>query len=269
MRYGFITFRSHPLDKNLDDYWLTIIQPLLKKSEKYLLGIDKKNTLEQHFHLIISLPDSADITNLRQKFNSKQFKNFYKKIKDEQLSTYIDSKFQNGALEIKLVENTKEDHMKILGYCAKEHIHSSSEYTEVEITDAIKYHFATQRMDNSKPIEDNWKVLNTKNIYAYLEHFSKQENIKFSDPTFPLHLAKNRIGMVNISDKQMNKVISELIIANDELSDDDDKFKLNYYEGVLQESSHLYYKELHYKYQQLLAFVESRVDDIPQQFYGH
>ena len=266
MRFGFITFRSHPLDKNLDEYFLTLLTPLLKKTKKFLLGIDKLNTLEQHFHLIISGPDTMDITNLRQKFNSKTFKKLYTKIKNEQLSTFIDPKFQRGALEIKMVEKTTDDEMKILGYCAKEHIHCSHGYSEDAITDAIKYHFATTRIDKGKPLENNWKVLSTKNAHAYLEDFAKKENLKYSDPMMPVMLAKNKISMINLSKKQQEQLYAELAVSANEEEDtnEEEKFSLNYYTGVLQEANPLYYRELHSKYLQLLGIVEKHNIPIPE-----
>ena len=264
MRFGFITFRSHPLDKNLDDYYLTLLQPLLKKTEKYLLGIDKKNTLEQHFHLILSGPDSMDITNLRQKFNSAHFKQFYKKIKDEQLSTSIDSKFQQGALNIKMVEKSKEDFQKTLGYCAKEHIHTSKGFSEDDVTQAIKYHFITERLDNSDPLENNWKILTTRNAHAYLEKFSKDHNIKYTDSTFPVHLAKAKISMINISKKQQEQLFAELIIAED---NPDDQFTKNYHTAVLQEANPLFYHDLMLKYKQLIGHLQEEGQHIPHHFY--
>ena len=264
MRHGFITFRSHPLDKNLDDYYIQLLQPILKKNENYLLGIDSKNTLEQHFHLIISLPDSADITNLRQKFNSKTFKQLYKKIKDEQLSTYIDPKFTKGALEMKLVEKTVEDHMKTLGYCAKEGNFTSKGYSEDEITQAIKYHYATERIDKSQPLENNWRILSTKNAHAYLEKFSKDNSIEYADPMFPIELAKNKISMINISRKQQEILYAELSIAEDK---DDNQFGKNYYHAILQEENPLYYHDLFLKYKELINHMESEGLSIPSKYY--
>lgn len=269
MRFGFVTFRSHPLDKNLDDYFLNLLKPLIKKSDKHVLGIDKKNTLEQHFHLIISGPKSMDITNLRQKFNSKDFKIFYKKIKDEQLSTYIHPKFESSALQIKMVGTTEEDHMKTLGYCAKEHIHSSCGYSEDEITDAIKYHYATERLDNSQPIENNWRVLTPKNAHAYLEDFSKKEGIHFSEKTFCIELARNRISLINFSEKSKRQLFAELIIANPK----DENQNLNqYYEDVLTDTDQ-YYSSTKFErdtYASMLSDVMSWMKDqeidIPNKF---
>lgn len=215
MRHGLITFRSHPLDKNLDDYWLTLLQPLLKKQKKYLLGIDKRNTLEQHFHLIISGPDSMDITNLRKKFTGKTFKQFYNKIKNEQLSTWVDPKFLKGNLNIELVGLTLEDHLKVVGYCAKEHIHSSLDYTDDEITDSIKYHFATQRLDNTKPLENNWKIPSNKTALAIYEDFSKTTGIPASDSTFFLEATRSGICHMNVTDRALSIMRSSLILRNE------------------------------------------------------
>lgn len=271
MRYGFITFRSHPLDKNLDDYWLTLIQPLLKKTTKVLLGIDSKNTLEQHFHLVISLPDSADITNLRNKFKSKQFQQFYKKIKDEQLSTWVDPMFLKGNLNIQLIGVKPEDEMKTLGYAAKEHIHFTKGYTEDEITDAIKYQFATQRLDHTKPLENNWRILNNKNAHAYLTQFAKDNSIKFSDKTFKVELARNHISLpIQWSTKVEDKLISQLIVANPSI--EDDEFVQNWATSVIDGEEldedivtarkyfNIQSREKHYK---LVEWVKSQGLEIP------
>lgn len=268
MRYGYVTFRSHPLDKNLDDYFLTLLQPLIQKTNKYLLGIEKKNTLEQHFHLIFQVPDSADLSNIRKRFETKPFQKFFEKIKNESLST-----FPSTCIDIQQVGKTPEDEMKALGYCAKDGNFTSKGFTEDEITDAIKYQFATARLDNTQPIEQNWKLPTPKTALAIYEDYSKKFNIPASHPDFFLHATRDGICHMNIPPKARSIMRASLIVRNEP---DLIKNQKDFYENVLTDKHDEYYSSFAYErnvlsdqLQNVMSWLKDQDIEIPEKFINY
>lgn len=208
MRYGFITFRSHPNEKFLDEEFLTLIQPIFKKTNLFLLGEENVGTPERHYHLFLSLPDSADKTNLEAKFKTKPFLNFKTRIKNENYST----KWEN-AFDLQMVKNTDDDITKTLGYCAKENVYQSKGYTEEEITKAVKYYHLTQRNEASKGPPLSWKILTIKNSHSYIEWFAKKHSLDLADPYLKLKLTQEKIHL-DMNPKKRNEVFDELYYAN-------------------------------------------------------
>ena len=70
--YASVTFRSHLNDKYLDEEFLTLIYPMLNKSDKFLIGIDDKDKLSSHFHICFSYNGGkSPLDKLKQKFKTK------------------------------------------------------------------------------------------------------------------------------------------------------------------------------------------------------
>lgn len=268
MRYGYVTFRSHPLDKNLDDYFVTLLQPLQKKTKKYLLGTEKKNTLEQHFHFIFQVPDSADLSNIRNRFTTQPFKKFFAKIKNEALSTQ-----ESTCLDIQLVGKTPEDEMKALGYCAKDGDFTSKGFTDDEITDAIHYQFTTARLDHTQPMEQNWKIPTPKTALAVYEDFSKKTGVPASAPDFFLQATRDGICHMNIPPKARKIMRASLIVRNEDTLDPNKK---TYYENQLTDNDNEYYSstafEINYlteKLDNILSWIKDQEIDIPEKFTNY
>lgn len=211
MRQAFITFRSHPTEKYLDEEFLTMVTPMCDKSIKYVMSYEKQNTIDSHFHIIIFFENvSFDITNLRSKFNTKSWKNWYSQLKDKH--TLIKPKFDEGALQLKLVEKSQEDYLKVIGYVCKENVYKSKGFDEIEITKAVKFYHLQERQPTGQ--DSSWRIITTKTAHAVLEEFSKKNNIDFDDDLFLYHLAKNKISTVQLSANQLGRVMTELQIAN-------------------------------------------------------
>ena len=213
MTYSAITFRSHPNDKHLDEDFLTLIMPILTKSKKFIIGIDDKDKLSQHFHVCFEF--TGDRSHLVQKFNSKKFKNWYQQIKNNNLSTIIDPKFHEQALQIKQVEKDESDHhlMKWIGYCCKEHLKAGyMGFDDDYILQCIKYYNLNARIEASKKPKEGWKYIKVNTSHAIITEFAKEHNISTSDPNIWSLMAEHKISCANLSRHQRTTIISELII---------------------------------------------------------
>lgn len=252
MRQAFITFRSHPTEKYLDEEFLTMVTPMCEKSIKYVISYEKQNTIDSHFHILIFFENvKFDITNLRSKFNTKSWKNWYLQIKEKH--TVITPKFDEGALQLKLVEKTQEDYLKTLGYICKDNVYRSKQYDEQEITDAVKFYHIQSR----KPpeVDNSWKILTTKTAHATIEQFCQKNEISLDDKTLPLQLAQNKISMINISEKQQDKLFTELCIGNSDYTNEfsEEYHKCNILEQTKWKGDSNY--ELFYRQKQLSKLI--------------
>lgn len=211
MRYSFITFRSHPTEKHLDEEFLTMIQPMLKSTPKYIMSYEEENTIDSHFHLLMfHNAQSFDISNLKQKFKTKAFKNWFSQF--ENYNTIIDPKFESQALQIKLVGNTNEDYLTTVGYISKDNVYRSKEFGEQEITDAVKFYHINSR--KTPKMDKSWKIMTTKTAHAITEDFCKKENVQCNDSFLFALMAKEKISTINLSAHQRDRLISELILAH-------------------------------------------------------
>jgi hypothetical protein len=171
---------------------------------------------------------------------------------------------------MKLVENTLDDEMKILGYCAKEHILRSEGYTEDEITQAIQYHHKTQRIDHSKPLEQNWKLPTQKNAIAIYEDYSKTQNIPVSSPDFFIHATKDGICHMNIPTNARKIMRASLIVRNEP---DLPESTREFYEKQLTEEDNDYYSSYEYdinvlrsELDEVMSWLKDQDIEIPEKF---
>ena len=262
MRQAFITFRSHPTEKYLDEQFLTMLTPMCDKSIKYVISYEKQNTIDSHFHIIIFFENiKFDITNLRSKFNTKSWKNWFLQIKDKH--TVITPKFDEGALQLKVIEKTQEDYLKTLGYTCKENVYRSKGYDEVEITEAVKFYHIQSR--KPEPIDSSWKILTTKTAHAHLEQFSKKEEIPFSDNLFLYQLAKHKISTVQLSTNQLSRVMTELQIAHEEYDCEYEENILKYeIEGTI--GDHKMYQRAVGAIRDLMSKLQENGIDVPEEY---
>ena len=210
MEYGFITFRSHPCDKNLDMSFYQLMTPMLNKAERYIVAQEKSGTPDAHYHILMSF--KGDITHLRQKFNTKPFKNWYEIVKPT-MTVISSPKLDDRALQVKKVDKTEEDLMTIIGYVSKENVIKVKNFTEEEITEACKYYHATSRKAPKQEIDNSWKILNMKTAIPWIEKVATEEQLLPYDKTLPYHMARKKMYL-DISDKQQEKVFTCLRIAH-------------------------------------------------------
>jgi hypothetical protein len=208
MRYGYVTFRAHTNEKFLDEEFLTLIQPMFMKTKIFLLGEENVGTPERHYHLIFNVPDSADLTNIEARFDTKPFKSFKTRIKNENYSTQWSNCFFP-----EIVGNTDHDYTYTLGYCAKENVYQTKGLTDDEITKAVKYYHLTKRNEASKGPPLSWKILTIKNSHSYIEWFADKHSLDLADPYLKLKLKQEKIHL-DMTPKKRNEVFDELYYAN-------------------------------------------------------
>lgn len=236
MRFGLITFNPHPNDLHLIDQFLILLKPQLSKpNATYVLGYESKGTPSAHVHLLLGLPDSSDITNLRSKFKSAPWKNFTKICKEGM--TEITELLDKKGLEVKMVKKTEEDHMKTLGYVSKEHVHDSQKFTEIQITQAVKYYHQTERTPKQVDSSTSWKILNGKTAHVHIEHFAKEHDLSIDDPKLVEMMSSNFYSFNMISTKQKDKILAELILSHAEQGDiKKDTFAYNHAKEIVDDN---------------------------------
>lgn len=219
MNYGLVTFRSHPCDKNLDEQFLCFLQPTLKKLDKYILAYEKENTPDAHFHLL--LPVSGDISHLRQKFTTKNFRVFWSLCENTHTNVGSPSSKTFGdqpGFNLKMVSKTEEDYMKTIGYVCKENPKYTKGYTETDITQGIKFYHASARQPEK--IDDSWKILNIKTVIPWMEKTAESYGVPPYHKHIFYYMARNKM-FVDLSNKSKDNVRASLEIAHMSLADDD------------------------------------------------
>lgn len=212
MSYGLVTFRSQPCDKQLNGEFIQLMTPLLNKAEKYCVSLEREDTPDAHYHIVISF--KGDISHLRQKFtSSKVWTNWINKTKST-MTIISTPKFEDGALQLKKIKSAEEDLLHTLGYVCKENVVKTKGFTEVQISEAVKYYHTCER---KKPDEfkSDWKILNVKSVIPYMEHVAKKHAI----PTYHKHvfyyMAKEKM-YVDLSNKTKDNIRATLRIAETE-----------------------------------------------------
>lgn len=286
MRHSFITFRAHPAEKHLDEEFLTMIQPMLKSTPKYIMSYEDENTIDSHFHLLMFHDaQKFDISNLKQKFKTKAFKNWFAQF--DQYNSIIDPQLDSHCLQVKLVGTTNDDYLTTLGYVGKDNVYRSKNYDEQEITDAVKFYHISSR--KTPKMDKSWKIMTTKNGHAITEDFCKKHDVACNDDFLFALMAKEKISTINLSAHQRSRMISELILANgivsiEQLQDDPlvklsnqvnqiqiNEFEYKYHETIISDDDYSGFdkKELFRvqdKYNKFHEWVQKQGITIPEKF---
>jgi len=210
-RWGFITFRAHVSEPQLFEDYLNIFLPILNNFEKYAYSIEEDNSPNRHIHAIVSLtPTIKDKSKLDQKFTNKFIKDFKKSLGIKQTAW-------EHAYDSKYLPDTLEDVMKVLGYVLKDDKvirRRVKNITTNQITQAIKYHVSTARIESSV-VQNDIKIINNKNFHISCEHFAKKNNMTVHDWDLIPRMTHQRHSF-QINAKDMKKYESELRFMNSE-----------------------------------------------------
>lgn len=231
MSYSAITFRSHLNDKFLDEEFLTLLMPILNKSPKFVLSVEERGTLSQHYHICFEFNEKSDRSHLIQKFKTKNWKSWYQRIKNEQFETIIDPQFKDHCLQIKVVEKDPSDHnlQKWIGYCCKDDLQPKIKgFDEEYITQSIKYYHLNQRIESSKKPDYGWRYIKPNTAHAVITEWCEKHEVDIKDFNYSM-LAYDKISSVQMTQQQKKQVISELYLANTEEMDEFTK-KVHEYE---------------------------------------
>lgn len=214
-RWGFITFRAHVSEPQLFEDFINIFLPILNNFEQYAYSIEEDNTPNRHIHAILSLNSSIkDKSKLDQKFNNKFMKDFKKSLGIRQTDWA-------HAYDSKYLPHTSEDVLKVLGYVLKDDKVTRRRVKNIStnlITQGIKFHVSTARIDNSR-VKNDWKAIKPQNIHVFLEDFMTKNNIDVNDTELVPLMVKSKYTFNQITSKQLKLSIAELkyqIINNDE-----------------------------------------------------
>lgn len=212
MSYGLVTFRSQPCDKHLNGEFIQLMTPMLNKAEKYCVALEKEETPDAHYHIVLSF--KGDISHLRQKFtSSKVWTNWINKTKST-MTIISTPKFEEGALQLKKIKSTDEDLLHTIGYVCKENVVKTKGFTEEQITQACKYYHTCERK-KPEEMKSNWKVVNRRSVIPYMEHIAKKYAIEPYHKHVFYYMAKEKID-VDLSHKAKDDVRCALRIAHSE-----------------------------------------------------
>ena len=210
LKYGFITFRSQPCDKKLDEEFYQLMTPMLNKAERYVVSQESPLTPDAHYHIVMSY--IGDISKLQQKFvKNKSWTNWINSTKST-MTIISTPKFQEGALQLKSIKSTEEDLLHTIGYVSKENVLKTKGFTEHEITEACKYYHTCERKKPEKP-DNSWKILNIKSVIPYMEMVAEKNDIEPYHKLIFAYMAKEKM-YIDLSDKSKDNVKTTLCLAH-------------------------------------------------------
>ena len=208
MPFYLFTFRPQITEQELFENFITIFIPELKKLTKYSYSIEEDTTLQKHIH-VVAESKAKDLSAFKQIFNKKIFKDFKSTLKLKQTN-------EKGFDDQKIRD---EDFLKVLGYVNKETQCLRREYnfTNEEILKAVDYYYTSKHIDKSQKSNRDWTILSTKNAHVIIEKYIEDNEIDILDyqecEITKIKMIEDRYSFNNISDKQLNKIFSEICIA--------------------------------------------------------
>lgn len=214
MPFIHIIFQCQLNDKFLNEEFLTLLMPMINKSNNFILSTENKGELNEHYHILFEYECStSDRSRVVQKFKTKPFQRWYKKIKDDGLSTIIDPKFETHALKIVAVNETDEDKQYVIGYVLKEDTNPKIKgFTEEQLLQGIKYYKLENRIKAKEDVNYGWRYIQPKTSHGIITRWCQENKVSFVDFKFSM-LASEKISSVQMTHNQQNKVISELILS--------------------------------------------------------
>lgn len=222
-KFALLTFNPHPSEQEVLNDFHNLFFPLISSKSKYCgFSTEKEGTTDRHIHYIFSCPDScSDISKVKARVFVKPIKQFQKYLKDSAKLTIINDN-NTQALNYKYVKDTNEDKMKTIGYCFKDNSsnRSTETFSEDFITQCVKFYYANRKIDKSK-VSTDWDLITPKNVYTKLPQVSKEKNIDLYGHNLLYSLSKSKVGIANISPKQLKTAYIQLKIA--EYSQDEEK----------------------------------------------
>lgn len=207
-RYVFFTFRPQINDQDLFEDFLKLFLPFIKSHSEYVYSVENDGMLTKHIHAVM-LGKYADKDKFFQKWNKTNglvgFKTMCKKF------TNTD---ENG-FDTKLVPDTDNDKLHVIGYTCKEITEGRGHYnmTEDLITKSLEFYHAHKRIKAKEKSSKDWTLITTKNVYAHIEDYIEKNEIKLPDPLLTTKLSSDRYGLCNITSRQIRLVQAEIHLA--------------------------------------------------------
>jgi len=217
-KFGFVTFTPHPSEIEVLNHFHNLFFPMISLKSKFVgFSTEKHGTPDQHIHYIFTLPPDGETQKLKARIFVKSINDFKKYLKREGKLTVINDN-NTQALNYKYVKNTNEDKLKTIGYVFKDNSPSRhTPFPEDFITQAVKFYYANRKIDKSE-VKSDWHLLTPKNVYTKLPHICKENNIDCYGPNLLANLSYSKVGIANITPKQLKSAYLQLKIH--ELKDD-------------------------------------------------
>lgn len=241
MPYYHITLTPHPSEIQVFEDFLLFFLPDVKKRKEYYYSVEKDDTSDRHLHCVL-LDPSPDTNNFIKKFNKKIYKEFKDSLSSNCSQTIWDVFFKVDKItpgEEQIVigythkDRCKPDDPAPLNRCAVYHHDLSDIATGVYVTDCIKQYYAKERIDARKQCKTDVTLVTTKNFYAKVNDFVKNNNrgseatpdevgtCQYNDHLLYYNMVKSGYGFINISKQQVSRGFRELRIMNDQEYDHD------------------------------------------------
>ena len=211
MDYYLFTFRPQITEQDLFEHFLTILKPCLKDSktlQSYAYSVEEDYSLKKHIHLLAGFKQTKSKNNpLTQFFGAKIFKEYKAMLKTKQTNEPV-------GFDDRKVNDSEEDFLKVLGYVVKQPVCSRREYTfpDDKIQEAYTYYYTTDHIDKSNKIDNDWKILTTKNAHVLIEKYIKDNDIQEIRPQLKIDMIKDKFSFINFSEQKQQQLFNELDI---------------------------------------------------------
>ena len=221
LRFYLFTFRPQVSEFPLFETFLTILKPQLhdnKTLKQYAWSVenDTPTSISKHIHILMGFEKTKSKNNpVTQFFNAKVFKDFKNMLKNKQTNEPV-------GFDDRIVADTEEDFLKVLGYVLKETqvIRKCSTFPLERVSQAIDYYYQCDHIDKAQPKKQGWTLVTTKNIHVLMEKYVEDNDLDWSE--FMIHskiiemMKKDHYTFVQITMKQLKIVCNELYHAHTE-----------------------------------------------------
>lgn len=221
----FLTFRAHPSEPQVFEDFNLLFQATIQKKSRYAWSIEWDDTPQRHIHCLLC--DVSDISKIIQLWNTKHYL-LFKKHLDTKNTNWLSDEDNKGFYNCVRVDdkNPEMSTKYYLGYVNKHNNRRRDQvnFTQQEITDAVKEYHAIQRISARPEKNNNIKLITSKNIYQNLIAFVENDQNKssFGDRYLKYQTVKlGHFGYANISDNAESKAFQELRIMYDQENDQD------------------------------------------------
>lgn len=213
LNYIFYTFRPHINDHVLFEDFLNIILPMLEEYEKYAYVVEKDNTPNKHFHLIL-YGNFPDYDKFKQRFTGKKsglsnFKKF--------LVRQTESELRYAEMGHKIKDSPKEPKnlQYYLGYINKEddiQRKGSKGFSVDEILKSLKYYYSIAKTNIKQEAQEiGWTILKPTTIHTTIEEICKKREILIQNFS-PVMLTQEKISFNSLTNRQIQISMEELLI---------------------------------------------------------
>lgn len=218
-RIGFITFRAHVSQPQVFEDFMSVFLPYISSNFSiYTYSIEKDDSPDRHLHMAVAVDEKIyDTQKFKQKIEAKWLKEFNKRLSlgpTDIKHAYVLKFNEDPDDETKKIKMNQLEHkMKIIGYIHKE-INRRTDICGLSqslITKCCDFYFANRRMENK--VDNDWKLLTTKNIHVKIEEYCKTTGQDVLSPILFHEMRKNKYTFVQLSNKQRKMALAEVAIS--------------------------------------------------------